>query len=86
LPAGFHGALEPDGQSTLSHLFSRTLHPSHAQASPFDFYPMPPSERSLWLDDGLHMTERAYDTIGQLVAQEIARRACPGPPTTANSN
>lgn len=57
------------------------------QASPFDFYPMAPAERSKWLDDGLHMTELAYDTIGQLVAQEIAARACPTPTTaTANFN
>jgi hypothetical protein len=48
---------------------------------------MAPAERSKWLDDGLHMTELAYDTIGQLVAQEIAARACPTPTTaTANFN
>lgn len=55
------------------------------QASPFDFYPMPPSERSKWLDDGLHMTELAYDTIGDLVAAEIARRVCPAPTTATNN-
>lgn len=57
------------------------------QASHFDFYPMSPAERAKWLDDGLHMTELAYDTIGELVAQEIAVRTCANPTTvSANSN
>jgi len=55
------------------------------QASPFDFYPMSAEERSKWLDDGLHMTELAYDTIGQLVAQDISRRTCQNP-VTSNMN
>lgn len=56
------------------------------QATPvFDFYPMPASERTKWLDDGLHMTELAYDTIGEMVAQEISKRTCPTPTTNDDS-
>lgn len=46
---------------------------------------MSAEERSKWLDDGLHMTEVAYDTVGQLVAQEISRKACQNP-VTSNIN
>lgn len=44
--------------------------------SPFNFYSMPQQERTKWLDDGLHLTELAYDTVGELVAEEIKRRVC----------
>lgn len=60
--------------------------PSPLQASPpFDFYNMPAGDRSKWLDDGLHMTELAYDTIGEMVAAEISKRTC-AIPTTSNSS
>jgi hypothetical protein len=56
---------------------------THTQASPFDFYPMSPAERSKWLDDGLHMTEAAYDAVGDLVAKEILSHMCQ-PPAQSN--
>jgi lysophospholipase L1-like esterase len=46
---------------------------------------MPAGDRSKWLDDGLHMTELAYDTIGEMVAAEISKRTC-AIPTNSNSS
>ncbi|KAF8059433.1 Sh3yl1 [Scenedesmus sp. PABB004] len=46
------------------------------QAGPMDFYAMSPDERARWLDDGLHMTEFAYDALGAYVYQELAKHLC----------
>lgn len=41
------------------------------QADRFNFYNMDSSERSRWLDDGLHLTEMAYNTLGRQIARVI---------------
>ncbi|WIA15988.1 hypothetical protein OEZ85_012727 [Tetradesmus obliquus] len=46
------------------------------QAGPLDFYKMSPEERSRWLDDGLHMTQFAYEQLGQYVYDEVMSHLC----------
>eukprot|EP00878_Enallax_costatus_P025278 GHUV01027041.1.p1 GENE.GHUV01027041.1~~GHUV01027041.1.p1 ORF type:complete len:215 (+),score=57.33 GHUV01027041.1:2152-2796(+) len=41
------------------------------EADRFNFYNMDPSERSRWLDDGLHMTEMGYNILGRQIARVI---------------
>eukprot|EP00882_Tetradesmus_deserticola_P003561 GHRQ01003769.1.p1 GENE.GHRQ01003769.1~~GHRQ01003769.1.p1 ORF type:complete len:259 (+),score=73.90 GHRQ01003769.1:351-1127(+) len=43
------------------------------QATVMDFYSMDASERSRWLDDGLHLTEFGYDVLGRAIARTINR-------------
>ncbi|KAF8059432.1 hypothetical protein HT031_005237 [Scenedesmus sp. PABB004] len=45
------------------------------QAGPMDFYAMDDATRGQWLDDGLHMTETGYDSLGRHIARAIARDA-----------
>jgi hypothetical protein len=50
---------------------------SHSlQAGPLDFYKMSPEDRARWLDDGLHMTQYAYEQLGQYVYDEVMSHLC----------
>jgi hypothetical protein len=46
------------------------------QAGLMDFYKMSAEDRSKWLDDGLHMTQYAYEQLGQYVYDEVLSHLC----------
>lgn len=48
----------------------------HLQAGPLDFWKIAESDRSQYLDDGLHMTEMAYDLVGQYVYDAVSALLC----------
>jgi len=41
---------------------------------PMDFWKMSNEEREFWLDDGLHLTSKAYDRMGDFIADELIPR------------
>lgn len=51
--------------------------PSFAQAEKFAFNSMPQDQWQVFLDpDGLHMTETGYNTLGDLVFDEVVKHLC----------
>ncbi|KIZ02234.1 hypothetical protein MNEG_5729 [Monoraphidium neglectum] len=38
---------------------------------PMDFWKMSIAERAQWLDDGLHLTPKAYDKMGDFIANAL---------------
>jgi hypothetical protein len=55
------------------------------QAGAMDFYAMSDAERSRWLDDGLHLTEYAYDQMGEAVFKELVSHLCELPPQSSTA-
>lgn len=41
-----------------------------------EFYGMSGSDRSRWLDDGLHLTQYGYEQLGDFVYQELSKHLC----------
>eukprot|EP00879_Flechtneria_rotunda_P000522 GHRR01000626.1.p1 GENE.GHRR01000626.1~~GHRR01000626.1.p1 ORF type:complete len:336 (+),score=76.84 GHRR01000626.1:214-1221(+) len=46
------------------------------ESGPLDFTQLSAADQSIWLDDGLHLTEYAYDQLGEYVYDAIASHLC----------